>query len=464
MTRPVLTVAAITLAATALAALLLGPAWTAPGLFGDDLKWQAGAHTYVPNLEREARWGVWWWNTGLGLADEVWAFRLCLMLWVATCAVAAEAWARRPVAAALMGLALFANPGMLSLTMWPLSSLSAFAGLFAGVLALRVVPVRPLPLALAALAACAALALLHQLLLIHAVGIGLVMLAARAERPWAAAAGLLAGAAAGTALGTLLGFGVNWWTFGFFGVLEDPWRHQILGLGPGPRAAVAAAAYTWRELAAALQGWLPALCAAAALAALGGRSVVGALAAVCAVLGTVALPLVTGIPLSELRGASNMWLGLCALAALPMRAERHRFALPLSLAVLLLLTVVALPRATAELAQFAREEAHTARVVADAVAFVRERAPEAREVVLHGRPEGVFEGRAARPEWAVWWVYFMIERDARRAYGRLLPVEYCIETCRLRTLPEDRAASTDIFPHPAALAVREGVAWLRIGP
>ncbi len=461
-------------------ALLLGPALTDPGLFGDDLKWLGGTHNYITNLEREARWLVHAWNTLLGLPPPALAVQLCLVLWVATAAITAEALAppRATMPALALAFALAANPGALSFLMWPLTTLPALAVLAAGTLAVRVAPRRA---GLLCVPWLALMALSHQLLALVAAGCALLVvlgLAAREAMPAAALArrlaAVLAGAGAGIALGTLAGFAGNWWAFGHFGLLPDPWRAELLPGAParGFEAALAAAAYALRQLQAPLHGLFPWFAAAALLlggAVLARPAEAGPRAAAALRLGAglgiggvaLAFPFATALPLPELRGTMTIWLGAVALAGLATWQGALRWP---AAALLAAMVLAALPPAGAALARFSAEAAHNRAAMQGIVAALRARLETAPEtIVLHGAPR-LFTGLAGRPEYD-WWVYYMLEYQAARAFGRRLPVAYCVAACREgRVLPPGRAGEGPVFPDPGAFALQDGVAYLRIGP
>ncbi|MDW8314914.1 MAG: hypothetical protein RMK64_08085 [Rhodovarius sp.] len=475
-------IAALLLAAFAIA---LGPAWQDPGLFGDDLKWRVGSFTYHPNLEREGRWLTYAWNAMLGPLPGAMALRACLALWVLACVTVAEALAgpRRVPAMALLALALAANPAALSLLMWPLTSLPGFLLLAAMAVAVRLAPQRPPWLAAVAAGGGLLLALAHQLLALAAVaGAALIVLglAAREGEAWPRRAlprlvALAGGAAAGLLAGTLAGLALNAWMFGRFGLAEDPWRLALLGPDRprGLAALTPALAYHLREWDAALQGLALPLCAAAAALCLACLRASGAwllaLAAAAMLGATLALPLATGIPLPELRGTLLLWQGLALLAAAPLLLPAP---LPgplrsMAMALLAALPLVALPPAASDLARFSRMEAHNrqemAAMLQRVAAEAQARAEPVEALLLLGHP-GRFQGLPGRVEY-FWWIYFLARAESVPLFGRPLSTRYCpLADCPGAEIPPGLEPGGPVFPEPGSVALREGLAAIRLGP
>ncbi|MBY0337750.1 MAG: hypothetical protein K2X11_14130 [Acetobacteraceae bacterium] len=463
--------------ALAVLAAFLGPALVDPGLFGDDLKTLIAPDTYLTNLRSEARWLVHGWRVTMGALPPWLAFQLCLLAWVGTMAVTADAMLIRqpPAWGLLLTLALAANPGALSLLMWPLSSLPTLLVLLAGAVALRLVPQRPWPIAWT-VAGWTALAVFgHQLLALAAVAVSLLIVLGlgAALPPRALMLRLLAvllAAGVGLALGTLAGFALNAWRFGHFSVVVDPWRFRLLeGVeGPGLAAASAGVRYGLAQLREATWGlFLPLLLGglALALSLLAPRERRGVVAlrlamAAGILLVAVALPFATGLPLPELRGTMLVWIGLAAVGAFALEGRRVRRAAG---ALLLAgLVVVGLPRTSDDLVRLSRDEARNRAAMQ---AILRDVAGRLREppakLVLLGAP-APFTGHPGRPGWS-WWLHYLMEYEAIAIFGRRLDVEYCPDTCRVHVLPEDRRVAREAWPNPAALQVEGGVAYLRIG-
>lgn len=433
------------------------PAALDPGLFGDDLKRLAGADTYLTNLAREARWVVHGTNALLGVAPPALAFALCLACWCAACAITAQAICppSPPWQPMLLALAMAASPGALSLLMWPLSAWIAQAALLATVLGLRLLPPR---LGWAGLlVGCIVLSMAHQLLALVAVGMALLIALGRGAG-WRGLAAMLAGGGCGIMAGTLAGFTLNAWAFGHFGLLDEPWRRQLLGDDlRGVAAAWQAGHYALAELrAAGAEAFIPLALVTLALGGLALRRQPLLLLAVTGILGvTFALPAATGMPLPEARGTMLLWLGIAALAGFAL-ATRAR---PAALGLLLALAAIGLPPSATMLQRFQASESANRREMQAILAAAAANAPAARQVVLLGSPER-FQGLAGR-ESHFWWAYFLAEVGTREAFGQRLPVEYCLRACNSgRDWPELLA----VFPAPGAIMLRDGVVAVRIGP
>ncbi|MCX7371482.1 MAG: hypothetical protein NTW56_03435 [Alphaproteobacteria bacterium] len=450
MPRPAWIILAAALPFLALVALSW-PAALDPGLYGDDLKWFGGPDNYQSNLEREARWLVYWWNTRIGLWPPWLTFTLCWVLWCACCALVADAMARgwRML---LLAAALAASPGAISILMWPMTTLPAMVVLAISVTSLRGWPGRAWPVLLGA----AAMVLLHQLLAMMLVGFALLVTLGRGRAPWAA----LFGGAAGLALGMLAGLGLNWWLLGQVGLNDDPWRLAVLDGARGFTAAWRAAGIAGADMAQAMgPAFAPLALAALALgvAALWRRPLhLLMLAGIAGV--TLAMPLATGMTLPELRGTMLLWLALVGLLGFALATRAARAAM----VALAALVILALPPAGQRLARFSAEEDANRRTIGAILQATAEATREAppRVLVMVGLPTR-FQGLSAREE-VFAWPLLQAEALTWRYFGRRLETDYCTSLCANgRVLRETPSA---IFPAPGFVLMLGDTAVVRVGP
>jgi hypothetical protein len=178
-------------------------------------------------------------------------------------------------------------------------------------------------------------------------------------------------------------------------------------------------------------------------------------------LATFLLPFATGIPLPDLEGTLNIWLGAIALAAVPLAPPARAWAAMLVMAAMVL---ACLPQAGAGLAAYSQEAAENGRRMVQILQDVAERRPDAasppRRLMLVGAPTP-FTGMLLLPGFE-FGVHILAQFEARGILGPGVAVDYCPRGCD--GFDAEAAAIAAAFPAPGALLQR-GEAWiLRIGP
>lgn len=460
-----------TLVATAAFVLFSDGAWRAPYLYGDDLPWEFFPFWYYGKLESEARWLVYAWNRVVGILPRSDAFLLSFLLWAVAAALVGRAVAskgRRGLAMAF-AFALAANPAALTLWLWPHTLVPMVVALAFAMVIATLTERRPVLLAAGVAVATVGLTLTFQLFVFYFIGTLLAIEVAKAKpdeeggvRRFVQRAGaLLIGGGIGAVTGIVVAYSINWYKFGHFGLTVQNFRAAYAELLGANRFEIAL--NNMVDVFAVLDahvagGYLPfVLLAAVAMAILGipvarsgsnGRRLIFFTAVIfvfCIAVVPFALPLLTGIPVTETRAAINYWLAaVMALLVVGLFAPGRSVTRAATVA-LVAVGVVGFHQSGSWLAALSRDgvanEAAAGRLF-DTVEAIAAQGPVDR-VLVAGEPSSIFVGETVDPKNA-WWISNLIQWQVDRRLQPGVATVYC------RTL-------ADCPPDVARLLVRHEV-------